>query len=130
MIQVDFAFPEFTLKEGKATKLTCADTLTGMGMAAQLPSKHVTEYAAAEIKAFLMDAGRASECILQSDQEPAIMALLRKVSTDMVNVELRQSPACSSESQGVIERYHQTLQGQIRTLCVHCLLYTSPSPRD
>ena len=97
--------------------LTCADTLTGMGMAVQLPPKHVTEYVAAEIKAFLMDAGRASACILQSDQEPAIMALLRKVSSDMVNVKLRQSPAYSSESQGVIERYHQPLQGQIRTLC-------------
>ena len=46
------------------------------------------------------------------------MALLRKVSIDMVNVKLRQSPAYSSESQGVVERYHQTLQGQIRTFCV------------
>ena len=52
------------------------------------------------------------------DQEPAIMALLRKVSVDMANVKLHQSPAYSSESQGVIERCHQKIQGQIRTSCV------------
>jgi hypothetical protein len=116
---VGFAFPQFTLKGGNVVILTCVDTLTGVTVAVQLPSKKVSEYASAEIRAFLMDAGRTTECIIQSDQEAAITALLRRVSGDLHNVKFRQSPAYSSESQGVVQRFHQTIQGQIRTYCQH-----------
>ena len=68
-------------------------------------------YASVEVRPFLMGVGRTTECIIQSDQEVAITALLRKVSHDLHNVKFRQSPAYSSKSLGVVERFHQTLHG-------------------
>jgi hypothetical protein len=100
VIQIDYAFPQFTLQGGDVVLLTAIDTLTGMVMACQLPSKAVSEYAGMELKAFLMDAGRSGEVILQSDQEPAIMAQVKKVAQTLPNVKFRQSPIYSSGSQG------------------------------
>ena len=73
-------------EDNKVTILACVDTLTGMTMACQVPSKHVSEYASVEVRAFLMGAGRTTECIIQSDQEVSITALLRKVSQDLHSV--------------------------------------------
>ena len=41
VIQIDYAFPQFTLQGGDVVLLTAIDTLTGMVMACQLPSKAV-----------------------------------------------------------------------------------------
>ena len=64
-----------------------------------------------------MDAGGTSVCVIQSDQEMAIAALLRQVSDDFVIVTFGQSPAHSSEPQGAAEHLHQRLQGQSWTSC-------------
>ena len=114
---MDFTFPQFTLAGGDVVILTAVDTLTGMCTAKKLPSKKVTEYATSEIMAFLMDCGRTTEVILQTDNEPAILALVKKIASGLLNAKVRQSPIYPSSSQGAVERFHQTLQGQIRTMC-------------
>ena len=116
VVQMDFTFPQFTLAGGDVVILTAVDTLTGMCVAIKLPSKKVSDYATAEIRAFLMDCGRTTEVILQTDQEPAILALVRKIASGLLNAEVRQSPTHSSGSQGAVERFHQTLFGHVRTL--------------
>ena len=80
---------------GQITILTAVDTQTGVCMAVQMPSKKVTEYAAAELRAFLQDCGRSSECIVQTDQEPAIMALVKKACSELQNIKLRKAPTYS-----------------------------------
>ena len=117
VVQMDFTFPQFTLAGGDVVILTAVDTLTGMCTAKKLPSKKVTEYATSEIMAFLMDCGRTTEVILQTDNEPAILALVKKIASGLLNAKVRQSPIYPSSSQGAVERFHQTLQGQIRTMC-------------
>ena len=63
--------------------------------------------------------------IMKSDQEPVIRALLQAVKNergDEVNIEKRaelipeKSPVGESRANGEVERYVQTVQGQVRTL--------------
>ena len=63
--------------------------------------------------------------IIKSDQEPAIRALLQAVKNergDEMNIEKRvelipeKSPVGESRANGEVERYVQTVQGQVRTL--------------
>ena len=115
VIQLDFTFPQLTTG-GKITILSAIDTETGLCSAAHLPSKHISDYSVAEVKSFLMDAGRLGEIIIQTDQEESIKALVKKMAEGLTNVKIRTSPTYSSGSQGAVERFHQTLQAQIRTL--------------
>ena len=69
----------------------------------------------------MFECGRAqatlSTTALQSDQEEYIQNLLKAVAQKLgKNVNIRQSPAYSSQSQGSIERFHRTLMGQVRSL--------------
>ena len=63
--------------------LTAIDTLSGLVMTCMLNTKKVCKYASAEVKMLLMDAGRTSDVILQSDQEPAIMAQVKKIAQEI-----------------------------------------------
>ena len=81
-----------------------------MCSAVSLPSKHVSQYAAAELKSFIMGSGRAGHLILQSDNETSIAAFAAVMTQDMVNVQLRRAPTYSSGSPGAVERSHQSLQ--------------------
>ena len=47
------------------------------------------------------------------------MQLLKATASSMGNISLRFSPACSSQSQGAVERLHRTLFGQFRVLKEH-----------
>eukprot|EP00969_Alexandrium_andersonii_P222183 9813391-Alexandrium_andersonii.AAC.1 len=62
-----------------------------------------------------MECGR-TEAILQSDNEPAIILLLQKVVSEMGLLRLQDAPQYSSPSAGSVERFHASLQAQIRTL--------------
>ena len=73
------------------------------------------------LQTFMFECGRAqatlSPTTLQTDQEDFILNLLKTVAQKLgANINVRQSPAYSSQSQGSIERYHRTLMGQVRTL--------------
>ena len=89
---------------------------TGMAMAAMIIDKHNQfSYAKTCLQAFLLECGR-SEGILQSDSEEYLIALVRATGKACGNMAVRFSPAYSSQSNGIVERYHRTLTGQIRTL--------------
>ena len=73
------------------------------------------------LQTFMFECGRAqatlSPTTLQTDQEEFILNLLKTVAQNLgANINVRQSPAYSSQSQGSIERYHRTLMGQVRAL--------------
>ena len=73
------------------------------------------------LQTFMFKCGRAqarlSTPTLQPDQEECIQNLLKAVAQKLGNnVNIRQSPAYSSQSKGSIERFHRTLMGQVRAL--------------
>ena len=86
-------------------------------MALQFSEKQrLFDYAVQQLQQFLVECGRTTHVILQSDQEDYLIALTKAVANTMGNITTRTSPAYSSQSQGGVERAHRTLFGQIRTL--------------
>ena len=86
-------------------------------MALQLSEKQrLFDYAVKQLQQFLVECGRTTHVILQSDQEDYLIALTKAVANTMGNITTRTSPAYSSQSQGGVERAHGTLFGQIGTL--------------
>jgi hypothetical protein len=77
------------------------------------------EFPAKRLCAFLKELGLEHQDVtLKSDQEPAILDLLREVAKKRVpaNTFFEESPIGESQSNGVIERGNQTVEGQIRVL--------------
>eukprot|EP00971_Amphidinium_carterae_P291101 5780309-Amphidinium_carterae.1 len=54
--------------------------------------------------------------MLQSDGESAIKDLQSEITRQMPDVKSQTAPQCAHQAQGVVERYHQTLFAQLRTL--------------
>ena len=107
--------------------LTAIDVESGMAMAVLVQDKNQQQqYLTRCLQTFMFECGRAqatlstttlSTTTLQSDQEEYIQNLLKTVAQKLGNnVNIRQSPAYSSQSQGSIERFHRTLMGQVRAL--------------
>ena len=102
--------------------LTAIDVESGMAMAVLVQDKNQQQqYLIRCLQTFMFECGRAqatlSTTTLQSDQEEYIQNLLKAVVQKLGNnVNIRQSPAYSSQSQGRIERFHRTLMGQVRAL--------------
>ena len=44
------------------------------------------------------------------------MSQVKKIASELQNAKVRNSPTYSSGSQGAVERWHQTLNGQVKTL--------------
>ena len=101
--------------------LTGIDVTTGMSMAVQVPDKSPSQFSIECVKSFLLEIGR-TEGILQSDKEPGIRMLLSKAASEMGSMQVRTSPAYSSGSLGSLERFHGTLQAQMRTLLLQLQL--------
>ena len=57
-----------------------------------------------------------TNAILQTDDETSIKALTKELARQISGLTVRVAPTGSKESQGSVERYHQTLHAQIRTL--------------
>ena len=103
--------------------LTAIDVESAMAMAVLVQDKNQQQqYLIRCLQTFMFECGRAlatlSTTTLQSDQEEYIQNLLKAVAQKLRNnVNIRQSPAYSSQSQGTIERFHRTLMmGQVRAL--------------
>ena len=121
VIQVDYAFLSTKEEPGvHATILTAIDVRTQLSMAIVIPSKKASRYAVTELKRFIYETGR-TQAILQCDDESSIKALLKTVISEIGGLAMRVAPTGSSQSQGSIERFHQTLFGQFRTLRVSLL---------
>ena len=108
IVQFDFCYFKTSGEATTAAILTGIDVETGMVMAIMVGDKQRDfQYHVNCIQAVL------NSTILQSDQEDHLIALVSEVGG---NITVRQSPTYSSQAQGSVERFHQTLMGQIRTL--------------
>ena len=74
------------------------------------------DYAVTQLQHFLIECGRTTPTILQSDQEDFLTALITAVANKIGNITTRNSGAYSSQLQGGVERAHRTLFAQVRTL--------------
>ena len=122
VIQVDFTYMKAFGDKQVLPVLTAIDVESGMAMAVLVQDKNQQQqYLTRCLQTFMFECGRAqatlSTTTLQSDQEEYIQNLLKAVAQKLGNnVNIRQSPAYSSQSQGSIERFHRTLMGQVRAL--------------
>ena len=115
--QLDFAYLKGFDDSKVRPILTAIDIQSGMMMALQLSERQrLFDYAVLQLQQFLVERGRTTHVILQSDQEDYLVALTKAVANTMGNITTRTSPAYSSQSQGGVERAHRALFGQIRTL--------------
>ena len=78
-------------------------------------SKEFTNYAKTEVKKFIYEVGR-SHGFIQCDKEKSITAIAKAVIREIGGLQLRRSPLHSSESLGAVERWHQSLFAQARSL--------------
>ena len=115
VIQVDYGFLTVPDSKEQVTVMTAIDIITGLATASVVTSKGANLHAVTELKRFILETGR-SFAFLQSDQEPSIKAVLQAVIKQLPGLTLRGAPTHSSASQGSVERYHQTLFSQIRTI--------------
>jgi hypothetical protein len=102
-------------EEVRETVLTAIDVRTQMCMAAIVPSKGATPYTIAELKRFLFECGR-TYAVLQCDGESSVKVVAQGIAKDLGGISLRYAPVGSSESQGSVERLHQTLFAQARVM--------------
>ena len=119
MIQLDYTFLSTKGATGESTchqtLLTLVDVRSQLAAATIVPHKCVSSYAIAEANIFLYEVGRTN-AILQTDDETSTKALTKELARQICGLAVRVAPAGSKESQGSVERYHQTLHAQIRTL--------------
>ena len=112
IIHGDFAFWGDD-RGDQAVILTAVDVQTGLACASIVPSKECSNYSITEIKKFIYECGRTYGSV-QCDQEPAIAAILKAAIREIGGLSFRHSPKGSSQSQGSVERFHQTLFAQAR----------------
>ena len=101
----------------KAVIISLVDRGTGYGLSCVCgvtgSESKVAIYA---VDKFLDDLGYAKKVILQTDQEPGIMDLVKAVASKRKGtVILQTTPRYSSSSNGGVERFHQSMQGLART---------------
>ena len=120
---MDFCYPGY---EESATEylnvLVVRMRDTRMTMSSVVPSKSVGEYTTNRIVAFLRECGSdLSKITIKTDQEPAILS----IAEDLVRARAalgadetisENSVAYSHQSNGVVERGVQSVEGMVRTL--------------
>ena len=114
IIQLDFGYIKGFDVNKVHPILTAIDIQSGMIMA--IHKRMLFDYAVTQLQHFLIECGRTTHTILQSDQEDFLTALITTVASRNGNITTRNSGAYSSQSQGGVERAHRTLFAQIRTL--------------
>ena len=102
------------------TILVARDRDSRMTCSTVVPRKGTTgSFAAKRINAFINEMGcEFVDVTIKSDQEPAIVALvddIKKLRPE-VRTHTELSPVGSSQSNGVVERGIQSVQGQVRTM--------------
>ena len=97
------------------TIFTGIDVRTQTGVAVVVLAKTVNRYRLTELNRFI-DETRRTQAILQCDDENAIKAIRRAAIQDSGGLTGRLAPIGSSQSQGSVERWHQTLFTQVRAL--------------
>ena len=103
----------------KLTILVLKEKKTKMSMATVVPSKSTGTFVRARCRAFLEELGLESvDVIAKSDQEPAIKAIAHEIAQEKAHGRwvVEASPVGSSQSNDVVEREAQSVEGQTRTM--------------
>ena len=93
-----------------------------MTMSTVVPSKHVGDFITKRTVAFLRECGNEmAKITIKTDQEPAILAIAEAIIRLRAAKEAKEtisenSPPYSHQSNGVVERGVQSVEGMIRTL--------------
>ena len=98
-----------------ATVLTIIDVRALMSMAIVEPSQLVNKYGLTELKRNIYATERI-QATLRCDDEHAIKAVRRAPIQDIEGLTGRLAPTGSSQSQGFVEKWYQTLVSQVRAL--------------
>jgi len=120
-VHFDFCFPKHEDEEGM-TVFCGRERDTRMTLASTVPSKSTGEFAAKRVVAFLREIGcEQGDIIVKSDQEPAMLSLLTRVSEVRASrgggrCIMENSPVGSSGSNGIIERAIQAVEEQARVM--------------
>ena len=125
-IHVDLCFLGEESEPGKTVPVLVArERTTRMTMAAVVPSKSTNAHIAKRLVAFMREVGVATgDLLVKADQEPAIQSILdaagkhRAAAADGGGGRyvVEQSPAGSSQSNGIIERAIQAVEQQVRVM--------------
>ena len=119
ILQLDYTFINTEDQASQETIITAIVTKTGYATAIHCSTKGSNdEYVMRQLERFLNEIGFTGQIIIQTDPENSIQdvaqALARKREERLT--EVRTCPVGSKGSNGSVERYHRSLQAQIRTL--------------
>ena len=114
VLQMDYSFITDP-SENQLTLLNVHDALSGLGMSCVVPNKGYSVYARAELRRFVLEAGRTFGA-LQCDPEPSLKAVAEEVTSDLGGLSLRTSAVEWKQAQGAVGNTQQLLYAQIRTL--------------
>lgn len=117
VLQCDYSFisDPRTPSSEQLVLLNVHEVLTGLAMSCVVPSKGFARYAAAELRRFILETGRAFGT-LQCDPEPSLIAFAEHVLSEVGGLSLRKSPTAWKQAQGAVGNAQPLLYAQIRTL--------------
>jgi hypothetical protein len=119
-VHLDFCFIGDEREPGEAlTVLIVKERTTKMAMATVVPSKSTGRFVSERVVAWMAEVGiDKGDVVMKSDQENAIKCVVEAIATLRAangggRCMLENSPKGSSQSNGVIERYAQTIERQV-----------------
>lgn len=117
-VQVDYMFvKEEKGKEDKLTFFTGYIPRTGRGFVTQVFSKGTADQCPQRVlKGFLQENGLGAGATLRLDPEGAVATVVEQLIKENKGFIPERTPRKSSQSLGGCERWHQSVQGQLRTL--------------
>ena len=117
VIQIGYTFVSTTRVHGRINRtiLTLIDARSQLDTAIVVPQKGMRSYDTTQAKLFLYEVGRTN-AILHTDDDTSIRAVAKELARQISGRSVRTAPTSSKESQGPIERCHQTLHDQVTAL--------------
>ena len=116
-LHCDYCFPKDSIGGDYIVVLVCRDRESRMTMAHVVPCKGgEQEWVTEQVARDVVKLGYHDELVLRSDQEPAIVDLLREVAKvrGSKRTFLEQSPVADSQANGVAERAVQAVEKMLR----------------
>ena len=98
------------------------ESTTKMAMSSVAPNKSTGEFLCRRAMAYLSEAGcESGDVTMKSDQEPSKVSILKDIEKVRATEKggryvLEHSPVGSSVTNGIIERFIQTVGGQVRSM--------------
>lgn len=110
--------PSWGHRDNSVTLFTAIDIWTHIVMAIIVPSESVNRYALAELKRFIHEARRTHAVLLHVDDESSIKASARVCAFEIGSLIMRVVSTASSQGEGIVQRFHQTLFAQARAIWI------------